>query len=113
MRFTGNVPIYEELANYYRRLIQQGALIEGTALPSVREVALNERINPNTVVRAYSLLVEEGFVTSIPKKGYFVSSAKAVGNKGALAHALRALMEEGYSTDDIELALQDIREGKA
>lgn len=111
MRFAGNVPIFEALANYYRRLIQQGALKEGDALPSVREVALAERINPNTVARAFSLLAEEGYVISIPKKGYFVSVTD--GKKTSLHEALQSLLEAGYSTDDIGVALSEIREGKA
>ena len=109
MRFAGNVPIFEALAANYRRLIQCGALKEGDALPSVREVALAERINPNTVVRAYAMLVDEGYVVSIPKKGYFVerSSAKI----DAVKQALASLLSEGYSTDDIENALHDLKEG--
>ncbi len=111
MRLTGNLPIFEALAAHYRRLIQQGAFKEGDALPSVREVAMAERINPNTVVRAYALLVEEGYVVSIPKKGYFVHSETK--ERQSLVEALRSLLDEGYSSDDIASALSLIKEGKA
>ena len=111
MNFTGNAPIYETLANHYRHLIQRGAIKEGDALPSVREVALAERINPNTVVRAYGILVDEGYVVSIPKKGYFVHSSQD--NKAEVIDALRLLLNEGHSISDIEEALATLREDKA
>ena len=111
MTFNGSTPIFIALANHYRHLIQQGVLKEGDALPSVREVALAEKVNPNTVVRAYTLLVEEGFVVSLPKKGYFVQ--KSAGKETPLIDMLRDILSAGYSSDDIKMALQDIQEGKA
>ena len=55
MILTGREAIYLELAHFYERLISLGLMKEGEALPSVREVALNNRINPNTVERAFKV----------------------------------------------------------
>ena len=109
MMLQGNVPIYEAVANHFRKMIALGALREGDALPSVREVAIAEKINPNTVVRAYSLLVEEGAITSIPKKGYFVAKANTGPSKSILRDALKGLLAMGYTEDDILSELQTLK----
>ena len=105
----GNVPIYEAVASHFRKMIALGALREGDALPSVREVAIAEKINPNTVVRAYSLLVEEGAITSIPKKGYFVANADTGPSKSILRDDLKGLLAMGYTEDDILSELQTLK----
>lgn len=111
MIFTGTKPIYEALADNFRKLIHHGVFKEGDALPSVREVALQERINPNTVVRAYSLLTEEGIIVSIPKKGYFVAS-KVNKDQKHLHAVLSCLFDDGYTREDIESML-NILQGDA
>ncbi len=107
MIFTGEKPIYETVADYFRKLISRGVLKEGQALPSVREVAMMEKINPNTVVRAYSILVEEGLVSSLPKKGYFVAQACTKDSR-QLHAVLSSLLQEGYSKEDIIASLNEM-----
>lgn len=109
MIFTGEKPIYETVADYFRKLILHGVLKEGQALPSVREVAMAEKINPNTVVRAYAILVDEGIVSSLPKKGYFVAQANAKDTK-QLHAVLSSFLEEGYTKEDIIESLNQIKE---
>jgi len=112
MMFSGASPIYEQLAAYFRRLILVGAFRPGDPLPSVRDLALSERINPNTAQRAYSLLVEEGLVVSLPKKGYYV--AENVGkDESHLKEALSSLLKEGYTKEDIVDALNALQGGGA
>ena len=107
MQLNGVEPIFLQVASYYRRLIQIGALKDGEMLPSVREVAVENRINPNTVQRAYSLLAEEGYLSSIPKKGNFVKYQKEKKmDQANLRKALEALLQEGYSKQDIQQALE-------
>lgn len=107
MILTGNAPIYESVAAYFRKMIAHGVLKEGDAMPSVREVALAEKINPNTVVRAYGLLVDEGLIVSMPKKGYYVSGKKR--SDSSLKQALAALLESGYQEEDILHALKELK----
>lgn len=66
-------PIYEQVKDGLRRLMVSGVIQEGEKLPSVRTMASNLAINPNTIQRAYEALEAEGWVHSIPGKGSFVS----------------------------------------
>ena len=62
-------PIYEQVRDNLRRLMVSGAIQEGEKLPSVRSLASNLAINPNTIQRAYESLETEGYVYSIPGQG--------------------------------------------
>jgi GntR family transcriptional regulator len=56
------VPIYRQILEQVRRMVASGQLAPGTALPSVRDLALRHTINPMTISRAYSLLETEGLL---------------------------------------------------
>ena len=56
-------PIYEQITEKFRTLIYQGALPAGSRLPSVRQLAMELSINPNTIQRAYMTLEQEGPVS--------------------------------------------------
>ena len=64
-------PIYEQVKDNLRHLIVSGALSENYKLPSVREMAGELAINPNTIQRAYRELENEGYICTIPGKGSF------------------------------------------
>ncbi|MCI6729038.1 MAG: GntR family transcriptional regulator [Clostridiales bacterium] len=74
-------PIYLQLVDRLRREILEGILGEGERLPSVRELAAQLAINPNTIQRAYRELEAQDWVVSIPGKGTFVRN---VANPGAV-----------------------------
>ena len=71
-------PIYVQIKEGLCRLILSGALQTGERLPSVRELAGQLAINPNTIQRAYRELEHEGFIYSMAGKGSFVSSLDEV-----------------------------------
>lgn len=71
-------PIYEQVRDNLRRLMVSGAIREGEKLPSVRSLASNLAINPNTIQRAYESLEAEGYVYSIPGKGSFAAPRTGV-----------------------------------
>ena len=71
-------PIYEQVRDNLRRLMVSGAIQEGEKLPSVRSLASNLTINPNTIQRAYESLEAEGYVYSIPGKGSFAAPRTGV-----------------------------------
>ena len=71
-------PIYEQVRDNLRRLMVSGAIQEGEKLPSVRSLASNLAINPNTIQRAYESLETEGYVYSIPGKGSFAAPRTGV-----------------------------------
>ena len=66
-------PIYEQIKNGLKRLIVTGAMKEGDKLPSVRALATELAINPNTIQKAYNELEHEGYIYSVPGKGSFAS----------------------------------------
>ena len=71
-------PIYEQVIERFQMLILNGALEADSQLPSVRSLALDLSINPNTIQRAYSELERRGLIYSIKGRGNFVSSQKDV-----------------------------------
>lgn len=93
-------PIYEQIQSELRRLMLTGALPPGSRLPSVRELAGQLAINPNTIQRAYRELEADGYILSVAGKGSFVAQVdqiaeqqkkQAVGAFRAAAQRLRAL----------------------
>jgi len=70
-------PLYQQIADGIKSLIASGDLLEGAALPSVRQVAGDLGVNLNTIAVAYRQLQEEGFVTVRHGSGAVVSSMRA------------------------------------
>ena len=65
-------PIYAQIVDGYREQIQAGILQPGEKLPSVRELAVQLSINPNTIQRSYRQLEALGWIATVPGKGCFV-----------------------------------------
>ena len=65
-------PIYAQIIDGFREQIAGGALQPGDKLPSVRELAAELAINPNTIQRSYRRLEMEGWIATVPGKGCFV-----------------------------------------
>ena len=65
-------PIYAQIADGFRSQITAGVLHPGEKLPSVRELAVQLSINPNTIQRSYRQLEAEGWIATVPGKGCFV-----------------------------------------
>ena len=66
-------PIYTQIADNFRNQIRAGILAEGDKLPSVRELASDLAINPNTIQRAYRELENQGYLVTLPGKGTFAA----------------------------------------
>ena len=67
-------PIYSQIIDGFREQIVAGVLQEGDKMPSVRELAAELTINPNTIQRAYRELEAAGWIVTVPGKGCFVCS---------------------------------------
>ncbi len=76
LNYRDSRPIYEQIQDGLRKLIVTGALRPDEKLPSVRAMAMELAINPNTIQRAYGELETEGYIYSIPGKGSFVAAVK-------------------------------------
>ena len=100
-----------------RRLIVSGAIADGDKLPSVRALATQLAINPNTIQRAYNELEANGYCCSVPGKGCFAVHtyrAQDDARRLSLEHQLKELLQElramGASEEDIQALC---REGEA
>lgn len=113
MNFTNKEPIFIQIAEYYKKLISAGAYKYNEALPSVRDVALDLIVNPNTVQRAFSKLVEDHYAINIPKKGYYVCYQKP-GEKSNLLiqEKIDELLKLGYTLDNISDVIKTMKQEK-
>ncbi|MBQ1214411.1 MAG: GntR family transcriptional regulator [Tidjanibacter sp.] len=77
MEFNSNKPIWQHICNLVADRIILGLWREGDRIPSVRELAVESQVNPNTVMRAYDLLQRDGIIISQRGIGYFVAEGAA------------------------------------
>ena len=85
-KWNEDQPIYRQLRDRVVAMILEGVLGDGDALPSVRNVAAEYRLNPLTVLKGYQELVDEGLVEKKRGRGMFV-------NDGARVELLKAERE--------------------
>lgn len=67
-------PIYEQVVERFKELILKGVLEPDSQLPSVRVLAMDLSINPNTIQRAYAELERQGYIYSVKGKGSFITA---------------------------------------
>ena len=100
-------PIYIQIVDGYRAQISAGVLRSGEKLPSVRELATQLSINPNTIQRAYRQLEALGWIATVPGKGCFVSGLPeyALEEQKELLHAFdeaaAALLQRGLTRQEL------------
>ncbi len=73
MDFQSKKAIYLQIADYVCEQILLGKWQEKTKIPSIRELAINLEVNPNTVMRTYAFLEEKNIITTQRGIGYFVA----------------------------------------
>ena len=74
LNYRDSRPIYEQIKDGLRRMIVTSAMAQDEKLPSVRAMATQLSINPNTIQRAYAELERNGFIYSVKGRGSFVGS---------------------------------------
>ena len=110
-------PLYQQVKDSLRRMMLTGLLEPDEKLPSVRSLATQLTINPNTIQRAYAELEAEGYIYSVAGRGSFVSAGdgehlrRIAELTGRLAPALEELKSLGYTREQL-LALWEGGEGK-
>ena len=72
--YQSRIPIYEQIVNNIEKYVAVGILREKSQIPSIRELANNLGINPNTVKKAYDILENKGVIMTISTKGTFISN---------------------------------------
>lgn len=70
---NSSFPMYEQIYEYIKNEIKSGQLPPKAKLPSTRGLAIHMQVSRNTIDMAYSQLLSEGYIESIPKSGYYVS----------------------------------------
>lgn len=111
IRFSSTEPIYIQIANFYKTLIEKGAIQENEPLPSVRDVAISEGVNPNTVQKAFTILVNDGYLRNVPKKGFFANKVQKEENDH-LKEKIQVLLDEGYTIEEIITTTNFLGRGK-
>ncbi len=107
LNYRDSRPIYEQVRDGLRQLMVTGAIQPGDKLPSVRSLAGQLAINPNTIQRAYETLEQEGYVYSVPGKGSFAAQREEIDRRRReeLLAQLDALAAEliplGVTAEDI------------
>ena len=71
---NSGVPIYQQIADYFRGEILEGHIGQGEYLPSIRGLAKELKISVITTIKAYEQLESEGLVTAVQGKGYYVNA---------------------------------------
>ena len=113
---TGSgTPIYRQIIDQVRLGVATGALLPGDAMPSVRTLAEQNLVNPNTVVKAYAELVRDGVLESHHGKGFFVAEKRQVYSRAErlrrLRQAVEAFVHEAvfldFSADEIRQAVNE------
>ena len=95
--YQSKLPLYEQIAQRFQTLILKGALPPDAQMPSVRTMAVELSINPNTIQKAYSLLEQQGYIYPVKGRGNFVSDSSALvrQEKKSLLEDVRQLIQEG------------------
>lgn len=105
--YSDKRPIYEQIVDKMQILIANGALEPDEKLPSVRSLAVELSINPNTIQRAYSELERSGFIYSVKGRGNFVRADEHLKEKRqakileSLRKQLISCREQGITREKI------------
>ena len=106
--FSPHRPVYYQVAERIRRAILSGEYPSGTHIPSVRQLALDAAVNPNTVQHAFSELEELGLIESRGTVGRFVTENKEIIEKCRMQEAkelvdgiIKKVEELGINAEDI------------
>lgn len=114
INLQGKEPLFEQIKKQILQFIRLGILKPDDKLPSIRQLAQDLGINPNTVAKAYQQLESEGVVYTLNKKGVFVSKQADVFDKTDFIKQLENLIRKskavGISKHEITEILEKVYE---
>lgn len=76
--YQSRKPIYEQIVEIFQLLIVKGVLLPDSQMPSVRALAVELAINPNTIQKAYAMLEQQGYIYPVKGRGNFVTDNQDV-----------------------------------
>ena len=106
---SSGVPVYLQIEGQVKQAIAAGALQLGNALPPVRRMAAQLRVNPNTVAKAYQNLEREGVIRTVPGGGTYVADSSPGLLKSEKLRRLRPLARQlAVESSQLRLAPGDV-----
>ena len=110
-----NAPIYQQLVDGVKELVARGILVPGERMPTVRELAVELSLNPNTVAKAFQKLEQEGIIETMRSRGTFVAGRTEVLDKEMAREQLEGLVEKvlveayhlGLNREDIKQLFEE------
>lgn len=116
LNLRSSKPIYEQIIEQMKLYVMQGVISPGDMIPSVRKLALDLKITPGTVAKAYQELERQGIIETIRGKGTFIASNPMVKEneerlsdlKSRLSSIVLELKLMNYSEQSIEKLLHEI-----
>ena len=90
-------PLYEQIVDKFQTLILKGVLEPNSRMPSVRSLAVELSINPNTIQKAYAMLEQQGYIYPVKGRGNFVADSTALvkQKKESLLEEMKRLVTGG------------------
>lgn len=122
MNFDSGRSIYEQIVEYIQNQVLTGTWKPDDRIPSVRELAVDLGVNPNTVQRSYSLLQDEGAIYNQRGVGYFVapeapertrSVRREVFERRTLPQVFETMEIIGYTLPEVERSWQSWKEQRS
>ena len=110
--YTDSTPIYEQIVNKYKNLIARNVLTPEEKMPSVRTLAMELSINPNTIQKAYAEWERQGFIYTVKGKGNFVAANDNLKDikQAEIIEKLDGLLKEAKDADvDISVLIEHIQ----
>lgn len=107
------VPIYMQIVDRIRHLVATGALRPGQQLPTIRQLAVDLRVDPNTVARAYAILDSQGVISTQQGRGTYIAehpdeaqlaAFRAEQLRQMMGHAILDALSLGYPTAEVREA---------
>lgn len=111
-------PLYEQVSEKFQTLIEKGVLKPDTQMPSVRALAVELSINPNTIQKAYAELERRGYIYTIKGRGNFVSFDENVRERrkqeqlAAFRKMLEKVIDAGITKEEVFKVVEKLYSGK-
>ncbi len=110
-----STPIYQQVVDGVKELVARGILIPGERMPTVRELAVELSLNPNTIAKAYQRLEQEGIIETMRSRGTFVAGRMKVLDMEMAEQQLAGLVERvlveayhlGLNREDIKQLFEE------
>lgn len=107
---SSTIPVFTQLINQIREGVSTGDLRPGMALPTVRQLASDLQLNPNTVAKAYRLLERDSIIETRGRRGSFIHRAASEHSKVDLGDKARSVMSDAVQAlRDVGLTDSEIR----